>query len=114
MEEITIDVEPMMSVSKDGRFSLSYPVIKTDGSVKVIPNAINFTEAELAKRLSEALSLNIEQPSAEVPHNEPAEEPVEEPSELVEEEEPQEENKEEKENVSTDSESDTTGDSTED
>lgn len=78
MEEITIDVEPMMSVSKDGRFSLSYPVIKTDGSVKVIPNAINFTEAELAKRLSEALSLNIEQPSAEVPLNEPAEEPVEE------------------------------------
>lgn len=109
MEEITIDVEPMMSVSKDGRFSLSYPVIKTDGSVKVIPNAINFTEAELAKRLSEALSLNIEQPSAEVPLNEPAEEH----SELVE-EEPQEENKEEKENVSTDSESDTTGDSTED
>lgn len=110
MEEITIDVEPMLSVSKDGRFSLSYPVIKTDGSVKVIPNAINFTEAELAKRLSEALSLNIEQPSAEVPLNEPAEEP----SELVEEEEPQEENKEENENVSTDSESDTTGDSTED
>lgn len=109
MEEITIDVEPMMSVSKDGRFSLSYPVIKTDGSVKVIPNAINFTEAELAKRLSEALSLNIEQPSAEVPLNEP----VEEHSELVE-EEPQEENKEEKENVSTDFESDTTGGSTED
>lgn len=109
MEEITIDVEPMLSVSKDGRFSLSYPVIKTDGSVKVIPNAINFTEAELAKRLSEALSLNIEQPSAEVPLNEPAEEPVEE---VV--EEPQEENKEEKENVSTDFESDTTGDSTED
>jgi hypothetical protein len=109
MEEITIDVEPMISVSEDGRFSLSYPVIKTDGSVKVIPNAINFTEEELAKRLSEALSLNIEQPSAEVPLNEPAEEP----SELVE-EEPQEENKEEKENVSTDSESDTTGDSTED
>lgn len=107
--EITIDVEPMISVSKDGRFSLSYPVIKTDGSVKVIPNAINFTEAELAKRLSEAVNLNIEQPSAEVPLNEPAEEP----SELVE-EEPQEENKEEKENVSTDFESDTTGDSTED
>lgn len=103
--EITIDVEPMISVSEDGRFSLSYPVIKTDGSVKVIPNAINFTEAELAKRLSDALSLNIEQPSAEVPLNEPAEEPVEEP---------QEENKEEKENVSTDSESNTTGDSTED
>lgn len=103
MEEITIDVEPMMSVSKDGRFSLSYPVIKTDGNVKVIPNAINFTEAELAKRLSEALSLNIEQPSAEVPLNEPAEEPVEE----VVEEPTEEKESEEDDNAESNIESDT-------
>ena len=115
METIKVNIEPIITLDKStGVFGLTFPVIKTDGTVRVEPTAINLSAEDIERKLSEALNVEDIREMQEAPIEEPVvEEPSEEPSELVE-EEPQEENKEEKENVSTDFESDTTGDSTED
>jgi hypothetical protein len=115
METIKVNIEPIITLDKStGVFGLTFPVIKTDGTVRVEPTAINLSSADIERKLSEALNVEEIRELQEAPIENPVvEEPINDTSELVE-EELQEENKEEKENVSTDSESDTTGDSTED
>jgi hypothetical protein len=115
METIKVNIEPIITLDKStGVFGLTFPVIKTDGTVRVEPTAINLSATDIEKKLSDALNVEEIRELQEAPIENPvAEEPIKDTSELVE-EELQEENKEEKENVSTDSESDTTGDSTED
>ena len=114
METIKVNIEPIITLDKStGVFGLTFPVIKTDGTVRVDPTAINLSAADIERKLSEAINVEEIRELQEAPIENPVvEEPINEPSELVE-EEPQEENKEEKENVSTDSESNTTGDATE-
>ena len=116
METIKVNIEPIITLDKStGVFGLTFPVIKTDGTVRVEPTAINLSAEDIERKLSDAINVEEIRELQEAPIENPVvEEPSKEPSELVEEEEPQEENKEEKENVSTDFESDTTGDSTED
>lgn len=121
METIKVNIEPIITLDKStGVFGLTFPVIKTDGTVRVEPTAINLSSADIERKLSEALNVEEIRELQEAPIENPVvEEPINEPSELVEEETQEEEQseednkQEEKENVSTDSESDTTGDSTE-
>ena len=56
MEEvITINVEPLIAVDNEtGALTMSYPLIKTDGSIRVEPHAINLSKEDLAQRIKVA------------------------------------------------------------
>ncbi len=91
METIKVNIEPIITLDKStGVFGLTFPVIKTDGTVRVEPTAINLSAADIERKLSDALNVEEIREMQEAPNEESIEEePIEEPSELVE-EEPQE------------------------
>jgi hypothetical protein len=58
METIKVNIEPIITLDKStGVFGLTFPVIKTDGTVRVEPTAINLSAADIEKKLSDALNV---------------------------------------------------------
>lgn len=57
-----INVEPLISIDETtGAVTMSFPVIKTDGTIKVEPHAINLSKEEIEKKIKIAQSVTEEE-----------------------------------------------------